>query len=267
VPKRDLAFLSLGMPVLRARIPTHAQFATVDMRAMLGANLATAGQTQASTFASMLLLNRSNRFEAVPLPDQAQWSPVFGLNVADFDGDGHEDLFLAQNFFSQRAEEPRSDAGRGLLLRGDGKGGFTAMAGQDSGVKIYGEQRGSAAGDFDADGRVDLLVAQAGAETRLLHNETAKPGLRVCLQGPPGNPSGIGAVVWLHFGTKSGAARELHGGSGYWSQDSATLVLATPQPPTGLSVRWPGGRLTTSELPAGAAEVGVGLEGRVQKLR
>jgi hypothetical protein len=267
VPKRDLVFLSRGMPVLRARFPKHALFAAADMSTALGASYANAGQVQANTFASMLFLNRSNRFDAVPLPDQAQWSPVFGLNVADFDGDGHEDLFLAENFFSQRPEEPRADAGRGLLLRGDGKGGFTAMAGQDSGVKIYGEQRGSAAGDFDADGRVDLLVSQAGAETKLLRNETAKPGLRVRLQGPAGNPRGIGAVVWLLFGTKSGAARELHGGSGYWSQDSAVLVLATPQPPTGLSVRWPGGKLTTVELPAGAAEVSVGLEGKVQKLR
>jgi hypothetical protein len=45
------------------------------------------------------------------------------------------------------------------------------------------------------------------------------------------------------------------------------LVLATPQPPTGLSVRWPGGKLTTVEVPEGAAEVSVGLEGNVQKLR
>jgi len=267
VPKRDLAFLSLGMPVLRARFPKHAQFAEADMSAILGSSFAKAGQAQVNTFASMLFLNRSNRFEAVRLPDEAQWSPVFGLNVADFDGDGHEDLFLAQNFFSQRPEEPRADAGRGLLLRGDGKGGFTAMRGQDSGVKIYGEQRGSAAGDFDADGRVDLLVSQAGAETKLLHNESAKPGLRIRLQGPPGNPRGIGAVAWLTFGTMRGAARESHGGSGYWSQESSVLVLATPQPPTGLSVLWPGGKLTTGELPTGAVEVGLDQDGHVQKLR
>ena len=289
VPHRDLVVLSRGMPVLRARFPKHAQFAAADMSAALGGSFATAGQAQANTFTSMLFLNRSNRFEAVPLPDQAQWSPVFGLNAADFDGDGHEDLFLAQNFFSLRPEEPRAAAGRGLLLLGNGKGGFTPMGGQDSGVKIYGEQRGSAAGDFDADGRVDLLVSQAGAETRLLRNETAKPGLRIRLQGPPGNPRGIGAVAWLHFGAnmgrdalprvqadrqvgpttlmERGPARELHGGSGYWSQDSAVLVLAAPQPPTGLSVRWPGGKLTTVELPPGAAEVSVGPDGKVQKLR
>jgi hypothetical protein len=52
----------------------------------------------------------------------------------------------------------------------------------------------------------------------------------------------------------------VHGGSGYWSQDSAVTVLATPQTPTTLSVRWPGGKMTTHEIPAGAKEVAVSFE-------
>ena len=38
-------------------------------------------------------------FEARPLPAEAQLAPSFYAGVADFDGDGHEDLFLTQNFY------------------------------------------------------------------------------------------------------------------------------------------------------------------------
>lgn len=267
VPKRDMGFLSLGWPALRVRFPTHAAFSAADMNAVLGDQFATTTFLAAMEFRSMVFLNRTNRFEAVPLPDEAQWSPVFGLSAADFDGDGKEDLFLAQNFFSNRPEEPRADAGRGLLLRGQGDGRFTPVPASQSGIKIHGEQRGSAVADFDGDGRVDFAVAQAGDQTKLFRNETAKPGLRVRLRGPTGNPHGLGASVRLVSGGRPGPARELHGGSGYWSQDSAALVLATPQPPVQITIRWPGGKETTGAVPAGAREIRVDEAGKVEKVR
>src|SRR5262249_8745496 len=145
---------------------------------------------------------------------------------------GNEDVFLAQNFFDVDAETSRCDAGRGLWLQGDGQGGFRAVPGQESGVQVYGEQRGAALCDYDGDGRVDLVVTQNGAETKLYRNVTGKPGLRVRLIGPPGNPLGVGAALRLLAGDKAGPVREVHAGSGYWSQDSAVPVLASPKPPT-----------------------------------
>ena len=95
-------------------------------------------------------------------------------------------------------ETSRYDGGRGLILAGDGRGGFRPVPGQESGVKVYGEQRGSAVSDFDGDGRVDLAVSQNGAETKLYRNTSARPGLRVRLAGPAGNPNGVGAAMrWL----------------------------------------------------------------------
>src|SRR2546422_3466922 len=47
----------------------------------------------------------------------------------------------------------------------------------------------------DGDGRTDLVVSQNGAETKLYHNEHARPGLRVRLRGGARNPHGIGAVL------------------------------------------------------------------------
>src|SRR5204862_5901275 len=122
-----------------------------------------------------------------------------------------------QNFFGTNPETARNDAGRGLWLKGDGKGGLAPLPGQESGIKVYGEQRGCALCDYDGDGRVDLVVTQNGAETKLYHNGKAKPGLRVRLIGPGGNPLGIGASIRLQFGPRPGPIREVHAGSGYWS--------------------------------------------------
>jgi hypothetical protein len=197
---------------------------------------------------------------------EAQLSPAFGVSVGDFDGDGNEDIFLAQNFFAFDGDTGRCDAGRGLWLAGDGKGNFRSIPGQASGVKVYGEQRGCALSDYDGDGRVDLVVSQNGAETKLYHNDTARPGLRIRLNGPPGNPDGIGAVVRLGTANKLGPARELHAGSGYWSLESAVQVMSLSEQPSSVSVKWPGGKNTSSKIPPNAREISINPAGELKVL-
>jgi hypothetical protein len=264
VPERMLSFMARGMPALRERYPTYAAFARADVSEILGPQAASAKELRASWLESAVFLNRGDRFEARVLPIEAQMAPAFALGVADLDGDGHEDLFLSQNFFDLQPETARLDAGRGLCLRGDGHGGFTAMPGQESGVKVYGQQRGAAVCDFDGDGRVDLAVSQNGAETKLYRNVGARPGLRVRLNGPPGNPTGVGATLRLGMEGKFGPAREIHAGSGYWSQDSAVQVLSAPVEPAQLEVRWPGGKKSVLAIPAGAKEIAVDIAGTVK---
>jgi hypothetical protein len=152
-------------------------------------------------------------------------------------------------------------------LAGDGRGGLLPVPGQRSGVKVYGEQRGAALADYDGDGRLDLVVTQNGAETKLYQNSSSKPGLRVRLQGPSGNPTGVGAMLRLQSGGQLGPAHEIHAGSGYWSQDSAVSVLGSATTPTKLLVRWPGGSTTTTDLPAGVREVTVGTTGQLVRSR
>ena len=156
-----------------------------------------------------------------------------------------------------------------MWMRGDGKGNLEAVSGQQSGVKVYGEQRGAALCDYDGDGRVDLVVTQNGAETKLYHNVGGKVGLRVRLKGPEGNAHGAGAQMRLVYGAGGGMgpAREIHAGSGYWSEDSAVEVLGGAQAATQLWVRWPGGKITTSPVPKEAKEISVHEDGSAEKIR
>ena len=262
-PRRMRNLVATALPDLMARFPIQRSFSEATAAEVLGERQGVRQET-ATYLQSAVFLNRGDRFEIRPLPAEAQFAPAFSVNVADFDGDGFEDVFLSQNFFDNQPEVPRYDAGRGLLLKGDGNGNFTAVPGQESGILVYGEQRGAAVADFDHDGRVDLAVSQNAATTRLFRNVAAKPGIRVRLVGPPGNPTGIGAQVRLIFGSRPGPVREIHAGSGYWSQDASIVVLSTPQAPSAIWVRWPGGKVNQSQITGQPKQIAVNYDGKIE---
>ena len=255
VPERGWRLTRAALPFLQEKIASYAAYGQASVAEIYGERLQALRTVAVNTSASLVLFNRGDRFEAVALPGEAQWAPAFGVCVADVDGDGAEDIFLSQNFFAMNPETGRQDAGRGLWLQGDGHGGLRALAGPASGIQVYGEQRGCAVGDYDGDGRLDLVVSQNGAATKLYHNTGTTPGLRVRLRGPPGNPTAVGAVLRLDYGASRGPAREIHGGSGYLSQDGAVPVLGKKQEPTALWIRWPGGQETKHPLAAGVREI------------
>lgn len=262
MPLRGFRAVASTLPWFRESVGTFETYAKGTMKSLFGDRLSNCKVLQVRTVASMIFLNRGDHFEPHELPAEAQWSAAYGVSVADFDGDGCEDLFLSQNFFAVPPDGVRQDAGRGLWLWGDGKGSLRPVAGSESGVVVYGEQRGCAVADFDGDGRTDLVVTQNGQAAKLFRNVRAPSGLRVRLNGAPGNPAAIGASLRARSGNSWGPRRELHAGSGYWSQDGAVQVLhASPQPIQEIEVRWPGGRQTQHPVPAGAKEIAIQADG------
>ncbi len=255
MPLGSFALLGVAIPSLRQRIASYADFSRSDAAAVLGPAAPHAVRVGATTLEHTLFLNRGDHFEAHALPAMAQLAPAMSVVVADFDGDGHEDLFLGQNFYPTEISTLRFDAGAGVLLRGDGAGGFTALGVRESGISVPGDQRGAAAADYDGDGRVDLAVSQNGAALRLFHNTTGAPGLRVHLDAGPGNPLGVGSQLRIEVRGTPRAVREVRAGSGYWSMDGAVTVMPLPAGADALWVRWPGGPTQVAPLAAGVREL------------
>lgn len=213
-PRRQLAALSMSLPFLRDTFSTSSSFAKARVPDLLGARGKNAHSLSVTTLASTLFLNRSDRFEARPLPAEAQWSPAMGLAAVDADGDGFDDLVLAQNFFPLHPEQSRLDAGRSLLLLNRRNGDFAPVAGANSGLLVYGEQRAVAAGDFTGEEKPSLAITQNGDATRLLQNQSAAKWIRVL---PAESGAGIGATIAPldASGQPAGPARTL-GSSGVW---------------------------------------------------
>ncbi len=131
--------------------------------------------------------------------------------------------------------------------------------------------RGVAVNDFDADGALDLFVANQSAPSLLYHSllKTGGPGrhwLGLSLAGRPDEPntvdgrrfastaSAVGTRVEVTVGPRC-LVQEVSGGTGFASQSELRLHfgLGTVDRPERMVVRWPSGRVQTFEGPAVAA--------------
>jgi enediyne biosynthesis protein E4 len=81
------------------------------------------------------------KFTAHELPIEAQMAPVHALALGDFDQDNKPDILLGGNELAIPPSLGRYDAGKGSLLLGDGKGGFSKLHPSQSGVFMMGEVR------------------------------------------------------------------------------------------------------------------------------
>ena len=186
-------------------------------------------------------------FEAKPLGYLAQSSPAYGVEIADFDGDSHQDIMLTNNFFGSQPETGYMDGGLSLLIKGNGDGTFEEVWPNRSGISLSGDSNGLAIADFDGDGDLDAMVAVNNEPLEILRNETeSKPGLRIEMMGPEGNRSAIGASIVLT--TSSGAERfEVHAGGSYLSQSSKPMTVSSEQLKNleSIAVHWPDGTKST----------------------
>ncbi len=139
-PLRGKECSSQQVPGLKKKFKDYNSFGLATLEDIYETgNLEASDLLEAKTFASSLLINTSDGFELKPLPKIAQISAVFGIVYDDFDNDGLEDIVIAGNLYNSEVETPRNDAGQGLFLKGDGKGGFDPVRGYNSGLFIPGD--------------------------------------------------------------------------------------------------------------------------------
>jgi hypothetical protein len=85
--------------------------------------------------------NTGKGFKIRALPASAQFSPIYALHSADLNADGHLDLLALGNNQSSRVKFGHYSANRGLVLLGDGRGGFEALPPHRTGLHLRGDVR------------------------------------------------------------------------------------------------------------------------------
>ncbi|OEK06890.1 VCBS repeat-containing protein [Roseivirga misakiensis] len=125
---------------------------------------------EAKTFESKVFINKGNRnFEAIAMPQEAQYSPIMDIIADDINQDGAQDLLLFGNNFTFRNDYGRADAKPITLVLGDGKGNFTHS--NDTHLNTqenWGEYR--SAGKINIKGRQAYLALRNNSAPVLLGN-------------------------------------------------------------------------------------------------
>jgi enediyne biosynthesis protein E4 len=259
-PRRTRKDLGAQIPAILRRFPTNDAYARATLGEILGeAKLAKARRFAATELRSGVFLSQPDgtyRFE--PLPVMAQIAPLQGMVAGDFDGDGHADIYAVQNSYAFTVAG-RASGGLSQLLRGDGQGRFTAVSPLESGLIVPGDAKALAVLDLDEDGWPDFLVTRNNETALAFRNRgvTGRRSLRVVLQGPPGNPTAIGARLQLELADGLTQACEVAAGSGHYTQSSAACFFGYPEanPPRRLTVRWPDGSVSTQDAVTAASTI------------
>jgi enediyne biosynthesis protein E4 len=247
VPRRGRSKMIRTFSSLARKIPTFAAYGDATLVSLFGAEvLQNASCLQVSELRSGVFLSQpSGRFKFEPLPRIAQIAPIFGVVAADFDGDGKADICAVQNSYAPAPQIGRFDGGIGQLLRGDGRGGFFAVSGGESGFMVADDGKGLALFDGNEDGRPDLLATVNNGPMRVFYNNGGQEGhsFSVTLKGPGQNPHGIGSRIEVVMTDGSVQCAEIHAGDSYLSQScpSCFFGFLPKNPPREIRVAWPAG--------------------------
>jgi hypothetical protein len=172
----------------------------------------------------------------------------WGTAFVDFDKDGWLDLFLSNGHVYPEVVQLKTEAGyrqRKVVYRNAG-GRFEDVSERlGSPVTDPRAARGSAFGDYDNDGDVDVVVNNVHERPDLYRTES-DPGrhwLLVKLVGTKSNRSAIGARVRCLSGGVT-QVQEVRGGGSYISQNDLRVHfgLGGSAAVDRVQVRWPSGR-------------------------
>lgn len=178
----------------------------------------------------------------------------WGCGFADFDGDGHKDIFYVNGHLQDNVEQyDRTTTYEGLpaLLWNTGQGKFVNVsekAGDGLKVKLVG--RGLALDDLDNSGRIDVVILSSRRPAVVLKNDSPLQNhwLEIQLRGVKTNRDGVGARVRVSAGDLT-QIDEVHSGRGYQSHFGTRLHfgMGTHDRVDRIEIRWIGGGVDVVE--------------------
>jgi len=182
---------------LEKKYPRYSLYAAASVREIFGEKaLAKAERKTCNLLQTTVFMNEGGKhFTKKALPIQAQFAPVNAILADDFNADGHTDLLLAGNAWSPNISTGQCDASHGLLLLGDGKGGFLPEPVERSGFYVEGQVASLAQVELKSGGQL-LLAGVNGAPLRVFEKtKKAAPDLSGAttksVSFPPGNPASL----------------------------------------------------------------------------
>ena len=173
---------------------------------------------KADIFENCLLENKGNgKFVIKPLPAAAQLSCINGVVATDYDNDGNTDLLVAGNAHSTEIVYGWMDASLGVLLKGDGKGNFTAVPSDKSGLFLMGDVKGLVT-MYDKMGN-EIIAAAANSDS-LIILITAKENPSKIFYAAP-----LDAFAEIEYKNGHRGKQEFYYGSGYLSQSARAIKI------------------------------------------
>ena len=131
------------MSIMRTRFTDYKSYADAGLKEIFTPEeLNNARHLQATHLATSFFLNGADgKFHEKALPAQTQFAPVSTITALDYNKDGLQDLLLCGNISHARLRFGKFDANYGVLLQGDGKGGFSYIPQNISGLNVWGDTR------------------------------------------------------------------------------------------------------------------------------
>ncbi|TAE50098.1 MAG: RNA-binding protein, partial [Bacteroidetes bacterium] len=127
---------------LRPRYNSYESYADAGLSDIFSAEeIGKASHLKANHMETTLFLNQGGSFTLQALPIQAQYAPVYAIEVLDVNQDQVPDLLLCGNNSHFKLRLGRFDANYGTLLLGKGQGAFEYVPQTRSGLRLEGDVR------------------------------------------------------------------------------------------------------------------------------